>query len=316
VGEPVILEAVPNYSEGRDRRTVDAITAAVESKGAVVADVHLDDDHHRCVVTAFGTHDQLLHGLVESVFVAVEHIDLSRHTGAHPRIGACDVLPIVPMESLHPRGGDARHASVLANEVALHVGPELELPVVRYGAGIAGHAFAGQARAGGSNALAARLAAGEVVPIAGPAHLHPTAGAVLVGVRDVLVAFNVNLVVADGNWLPVQAAAKAICAQVRERGGGLPGVRALPFNLHGPQLVQVSTNVERWQQAGPVDVLEHVMQGAEALGVEVAGCELVGLAPAAALEALEGRCEALGVALAAAPGAAIERHLERAVAQQ
>lgn len=276
-----MLETVPNFSEGRDPATVDALVRALGSAGARVADVHVDADHHRCVLTAFGSSSELAAGLENAVAVAVERIDLRTHEGVHPRVGACDVLPVVPLAGLVPGGGDERDAQALASDVAARIGG-LGVPVIRYGSGAErGAEFAGAVRTGGAAGLAARLASGELRPHAGPAEPHMSAGAVLVGVRDVLVAFNVDLATDDLHI------ARRIAGTIRERAGGLPGVRALGLPLARAGRVQVSTNAEQWRSCGPGQILLAVAECAAAAGVRIARCELVGLAPRDAVAGLD-----------------------------
>src|SRR5690348_8357853 len=178
-----LLEAVPNFSEGRDRATIDAIGAALGA-GARLLDVHVDADHNRSVFTLVGDGDALVEALAAGVGVAVERIDLRAHEGVHPRIGAADVVPIVP---LRPRDLEA------ADAVARRVGARLAalgLPVFLYAPPERGPAYY---RRGGLTALEARLGAGELLPDFGEALLHPTAGGVIVGARRPLIALNVNL---------------------------------------------------------------------------------------------------------------------------
>ena len=269
------LEAVPNFSEGRDRDTIDALAAAL-SVEAELLDVHSDADHNRSVFTLVGDEDALAEALVAAVDVARLRIDLRRHEGAHPRIGAADVVPVVPL-----RSEDMERARATALRVAERIGAELGLPVFLYGelGGGRGPAFF---RGGGLVQLEQRLAAGELQPDFGPPRLDPSAGAVLVGARPPLIAFNVNLREAR---LEV---AHQIAAMVRESGGGFPGVRALGLELPGAGIVQVSMNVEDHEAAALHEILERIEAEAAARGAEVSGCELVGLMPAAAAVAAAG----------------------------
>jgi len=267
------LESVPNFSEGRDRATIDALAGAL-SEHAELLDVHSDPDHNRSVFTLVGEEDELVGALAAGVACAVERIDLRRHEGAHPRIGAADVVPIVPLESSEmPRAVQA--AQRVGERLA-----ELELPVFLYGelGGGNGPSFF---RRGGPEELQRRVDAGEVAPSFGPRVLHPSAGAVLVGARRPLIAFNVNLRGDVG-------VAREIAAVVRERGGGFPGVRALGLDLPRAGLVQVSMNVEDWEAAALHEIVERIESEANARGVEVLGSELVGLMPAGAAVAAAG----------------------------
>jgi glutamate formiminotransferase / 5-formyltetrahydrofolate cyclo-ligase len=267
------LESVPNFSEGRDRATIDALAGAL-SEHAELLDVHSDPDHNRSVFTLVGEEDELVAALAAGVACAVERIDLRRHEGAHPRIGAADVAPIVPLESSEmPRAVQA--AQRVGERLA-----ELELPVFLYGelGGGNGPSFF---RRGGPEELQRRVDAGEVAPSFGPRVLHPSAGAVLVGARRPLIAFNVNMRGDVG-------VAREIAAVVRERGGGFPGVRALGLDLPRAGLVQVSMNVEDWEAAALHEIVARIESEANARGVEVLGSELVGLMPAGAAVAAAG----------------------------
>jgi len=264
----VTLLAVPNVSEGRDLAVLDAIGAAFEAGGARLLDRHADFDHHRAVFTLAAQPGALATAVLAGVREAVDRIDLTRHAGEHPRVGAVDVAPIVFLEPAD-RGAACAEALVLADALA-----GLDLPVFLYGA-LAGGRTRAELRRGGPEALAARIAAGELAPDAGPARLHPTAGAVLVAARPPLIAFNVEL--APPATL---ATARQIAARIREGGlEGLAGVRAIGLRLPRGGIVQVSTNVEDHAATSPAQVVEAVRRHAP-----VAGAELVALAPRAALE--------------------------------
>ena len=269
------LESVPNFSEGRDRATVAAIGEAL-SGGVRLLDVHSDPDHNRSVYTVVGADEPLIEALLAGVAVARERIDLRRHEGAHPRIGAADVVPVAPL-----RAGDMERARPVALELARRIGVELGLPVFLYGelAPGRGPAFF---RQGGTDELARRLAAGEVTPEFGPPALDPRAGGVIVGARRPLIAFTVDLRGAT----PEDA--RAIAAVVRERNGGFPGVRALGLDLPAAGRVQVSMNVEDWEAAALHEIVARIEAEAAARGAEVAGSELVGLMPAGAAAAAAG----------------------------
>jgi glutamate formiminotransferase len=269
------LEAVPNFSEGRDRVTIDAIAEAL-SRRTQVLDVHSDPDHNRSVFTLVGEDDDLVDGLLAGIAAGRDRIDLRDHEGAHPRIGAADVVPVVALRSEH-----MERARAAAMELARRVGEELGLPVFLYGELAAGRGPA-FFRAGGTEGLARRLAAGELRPDFGPAALHPSAGGVMVGARKPLIAFNVDL------WGGTVEDARAIASVVRERDGGFPGVRALGLDLPGADHVQVSMNIEDWEAAALHEIVARVGAEAAARGIEVAGSELVGLMPAGAAAAAAG----------------------------
>jgi glutamate formiminotransferase len=268
------LEAVPNFSEGRDLATIDAIGAAI-SAHAEVLDVHADADHNRSVFTLVGDDAAIVEALVAGVACARERIDLREHEGAHPRIGAADVVPVVPI-----RPDDRERAALAAREVARRIGEELDLPVFLYGdlGPDRGPAFF---RRGGTGELQRRLDAGEVAPAFGPPRLDERAGGVIVGARRPLIAFNINL---RGDV----DAAREIASIVRERDGGFSGVRALGLDLPRAGLVQVSMNVEDYEAAALHAIVERVLAEAEKRGLEVVGSELVGLMPAGAAVAAAG----------------------------
>jgi glutamate formiminotransferase / 5-formyltetrahydrofolate cyclo-ligase len=265
------LEAVPNFSEGRDAETIEAIGDALAAHARLL-DVHADADHNRSVFTLVGDEASLLDALVAAVEVARRRIDLREHEGAHPRIGVADVVPVVPL-----RPEDMGRARTAALELGARLGA-LGLPVFFYAPPVRGPAFY---RRGGTEELQRRLDAGELAPDFGPPRLDPSAGGVIVGARRPLIAFNVNL---RGRLED----ARAIAGVVREAGGGFPGVRALGLELPRAGLVQVSMNVEDWEAAALHEIVERIGIEAAARGAEVVGSELVGLMPAGAAAAAAG----------------------------
>jgi glutamate formiminotransferase/glutamate formiminotransferase/formiminotetrahydrofolate cyclodeaminase len=269
------LESVPNVSEGRDPAVIAAIGEAFGGRARLL-DVHADPDHHRSVFTLVGDEALLVEALLAGIARSRELVDLRRHDGAHPRIGAVDVVPLVPI-----RPGDMERARSAALLVAERVADELALPVFLYGE-VGGGRMPAFFRRGGTKELARRLGAGELAPDFGPGRLDPSAGGVLVGARRPLVAFNVNLRSTD------HEAARAIAAAVRETGGGFPGVRALGLRLPRAGLVQVSMNVEDWEAAALHDIVARIEAEAADRGIDVEGSELVGLMPAGAAAAAAG----------------------------
>ena len=269
---PLPLEAVPNFSAARELDTVDAIEAAL-TRSASVLDVHTDRDHNRTVFTVSGDGDSLVKALLDATRVAVERIDLRNHRGVHPRIGAADILPIIPLND-HTHG----EACAVARRLAERIAAELELPVFLYGELCPDDrrpegARPAYYRRDGIDALRERVATGALRPDLGPAMLHASAGATLVGVRAPLIAFNVELDTKD------VSIAKEIAAEVRETGGGFIGVRALGLQLETAGNVQVSMNIEDWRASGPHDVVAAVTHLAAGRGVGVVRSELVGLMP-------------------------------------
>jgi glutamate formiminotransferase/glutamate formiminotransferase/formiminotetrahydrofolate cyclodeaminase len=271
------LLAVPNVSEGREAATIDAIGEAFRSEhGARLLDVHSDVDHNRSVFTLAGDPGSLSTALLEGASIAVQRIDLSeRHDptqrGQHPHVGAVDVVPLVYLDP-DQRGQACAQALVIADEL----GERLGVPVFLYGELADGRTRA-QLRRGGVSALAQRIEAGELYPDFGPARLHPTAGATLLAAREPLVAFNLEL--APPATL---VDARRIASLIREGASeGLPGVRAIGVSLRGGSVAQVSMNIERPLQTPLAAVVQAVRRHA------VPACgELVGLAPAGALEGL------------------------------
>jgi glutamate formiminotransferase / 5-formyltetrahydrofolate cyclo-ligase len=258
------LLAYPNVSEGRDAGAIARIAAAF---GPGLLDVHSDVDHHRSAYTLAGVPGELAPAVVRGAAVAVQLISIDAHQGVHPRVGAVDVAPIVYLDD-EDRGAACAEALVLADRLA----EDLDLPVFLYGA-LAGGRTRAQLRRGGPEELARRIAAGELRPDFGPPRLHPTAGAVLVAARPPLVAFNVELAP------PASLEdAKRIAAVIREGGEeGMPGLRAIGLWLSESGLAQVSTNIEDHRATSLAAVVAAVARHAE-----VAGAELVGLAPEAA----------------------------------
>ena len=271
---PPLAIAVPNVSEGRDAETIAALADACRVPGARVVDVHSDPDHNRSVLTVVGEPLALADALVALAAECLDRIDLRRHQGAHPRVGALDVVPVVTLDD-----EDVPLASEIATGVATRLAGELNLPVFLYGALATdpAHVLPRDFRREGLEELGRAVDEGRLVPDHGPPRLHPTAGAALVGVRPPLIALNV--------WLPDASLtdARAIAARVREAGGGPPGVRALGLYLPEAGMAQVSMNLEDHRQAPPAAAIAAVRAAAESLGVESGEAELVGLAPRAAL---------------------------------
>ncbi|MCP9488076.1 MAG: glutamate formimidoyltransferase [Gaiellaceae bacterium MAG52_C11] len=269
-----MLVAVPNFSEGRDAEVVEALGAALSSPARLL-DVHVDADHHRSVFTLVGEAGDLVESLLAGIDCARERIDLRRHEGAHPRIGAADIVPIVPIRL--EQMPEARETALV---LARRIGDELDLSVFLYGelARGRGPAFF---RRGGPGELGRRVGAGELEPDFGPRELHPGAGGVIVGARRPLIAFNVNL---RGDL----SVAREIAAVVRETGGGFPGVRALGLDLPSAGIVQVSMNVEDYEAAALHEIVVRIEREAIERGAEVLGSELVGLMPAGAAAAAAG----------------------------
>ncbi len=269
-----MIECIPNVSEGRDRAVLDGIVDAVAEAGCRVLDLHIDPDHHRSVVTFVGEEDALFDGVLALAREATARIDLRVQRGVHPRMGAVDVIPFVPLQ-----GATMADCVRLARRVGRSIGKELEIPVFLYEAAAASEARRNLAtiRKGQFESLGKKLDQPEWAPDFGPRRPHPTAGVAAVGARDLLVAFNVVLGTDD------LTIARGIAGTIREASGGLKGVRALGLPLAGRGLVQVSMNLT---DIGATDVhraYERVEREAASRGVSVVDSEIVGLVPRAAV---------------------------------
>jgi len=275
----LIVESVPNFSEGRRPEVCDAIRREVESAGVDFLDLEMDANHNRSVFTFVGeSARELEEASVRAARKARELIDLTRHSGEHPRMGALDVCPFVPI-----RGATMEECAALARAVGRRLGGELGIPVFLYG-------FAA-ARPERRDLAAIRTKTRQFeqlrdligsdpayAPDFGPAKIHPTAGCTAVGARDPLIAFNVNL---DTNDV---ALAKTIAKAVRERDGGLPGIKALGMMMDSIGKAQVSMNVCDFKATSLARVFGEIERRAAGSGVRIHSSEVVGLLPAAALE--------------------------------
>jgi glutamate formiminotransferase len=270
-----LIECVPNFSEGRRSKVIEAIVAPFQQKkGCALLDYRADRDHNRLVVSLAGEPDPLQEALLEASKVAISHIDLNGHRGAHPRIGAVDVIPFVPLRNITmdtcvelARGFGQRYYEVTGvpvyyyEEAALR--PERrQLEVIRKGQ---------------YEALKEEIANPERHPDVGDAKVHPTAGATVIGARKFLIAFNVNLGTSD-----IEVANK-IAKRVRASSGGLRHVKCIGLPLEDRGLVQVSINVVDYERNALYRVLELVRMEARKWGVSVRETEIYGMVPAAAL---------------------------------
>ena len=272
-----IVECVPNFSEGRNRETLDRLVEAIESVGQVaVLDLHRDVDHNRSVITLAGAPAAVGEAAFRVVATATELIDLRRHTGEHPRIGATDVLPFVPVS-----GVTLQDCVALAHATGERIAAELGIPVYFYerAALRPDRVALENVRRRGIEELREQIGVdSERAPDVGPRRVHETAGAIAVGARPFLIAFNVNLRTRD------LAVARKIAQVVRARDGGLPFLKALGIELKSRGLVQVSMNLVDYETTGLREAFEAVRSQAESVGIEIAGAEIVGLVPQAALD--------------------------------
>jgi glutamate formiminotransferase / formiminotetrahydrofolate cyclodeaminase len=276
------FECVPNFSEGRDPQKVARIAdAARDLPGVTVLDVESNADHHRSVITLYGEGDPLLEAVLRMMRVATETIDLTHHHGEHPRMGATDVVPFVPL------GGSTMPEAVrLAERLGERVARELAIPVYLYAnaARRPERADLAHVRAGQFEGIRDSIASDPArAPDFGSPRVHPTAGAVAIGARPVLIAYNVYLSTPD------VSIAKRIAKTVRERDGGLPSVKALGFEIKERGLVQVSMNLTDYRITSIPRAFDAVAREAEKSGVGVEESEIVGLVPEdALLDAAEG----------------------------
>lgn len=276
-GREQIVECVPNFSEGRKRGTVARLVEAANSvAGAAALGVHTDPDHHRTVVTFAGAPEAVLEAAVRVVARAAELIDLREHRGGvHPRLGAADVVPFVPI-----RNASVENCVEIAHRAGRRIADELGLPVYFYERAALSEARRKleHVRGEGFDRWASETELPiERAPDLGPRRLHPSAGAVIVGARPFLIAYNVNLRTADAS------VARRVARAVRARDGGLPCVKALGLKLDSRDVAQVSMNLTDYKITSVATAFDAVRAEAARLGVEVEGSEVVGLVPRDAL---------------------------------
>ena len=271
-----IVECVPNFSEGRRKEVVDAIAQAIAAvPGVRVLDRQMDADHHRSVITFVGERTAVAQAAFRGAQKAVELIDMNRHRGEHPRVGALDVLPFVPIA-----GVTMDDCVALARSVGKRIADELQVPVYLYEAAATrpDRRALPDVRRGEYEGLKGEIGTNpDRTPDFGPRRLHPTAGACIVGARPVLIAWNVNLRTTD------VGIAKRIAKAIRESDGGLPAVRAKGFELADRGLVQVSMNMVDYRKTTLVQAFEAIRSLAAKEGVEIAESEVIGLVPLDAL---------------------------------
>ena len=273
-----LVECVPNFSEGRNPAHVNALVEAIrQTRGVLVLDRTSDFDHHRSVITFAGEPAAVLESAIRVTAEAARLIDLNRHEGVHPRVGAIDVLPFVPLE-----GSSLDDCVEMAHRAGSRVHRELGLPVYFYGAAalrpersalenVRRGQFEGLLETAGKDPTTA--------PDLGGPELHQTAGAVLIGARKILIAFNINLRSADLKL------ARAIARSIRESSGGFPAVKALGLALTSRRMIQVSMNLTDFERTPLHRVYAEVTRLAAAEGVAVEETEIIGLLPRAAHEA-------------------------------
>ena len=271
-----LVECVPNFSEGRKTETVDALVAAIRSvPGVVLLDRQSDADHNRSVLTFIGPPESVAEAAFRAAEQALHRIDLTTHRGEHPRVGATDVIPFVPI-----RGVTMDDCAHLARIVGRRLAEELHIPVFLYehAAKVPFRSRVEDIRRGGLEELAERMRMSpEWAPDFGDAKLHRTAGATIVGARRPLIAYNVNLATIDLDL------AKAIALKVRASNGGLPSVKAVGIDLKTRGCVQVSMNLTNYEETSVYAAFEAVKAEAARHGVAVHSSEVIGLIPEAAV---------------------------------
>jgi len=271
-----LIECIPNISEGRRAEVVSAVQGAALSAapGVLLLDSTSDSDHNRSVFTFLGDAPSLLAAMTALVGAAIERIDLRSHTGAHPRIGAVDVIPFVPI-----RGSTTAECVALAKELGAVLGERFGLPVFLYEDAAQAEERRNLAtiRKGEFEGLEAKMAGPGWIPDFGPATPHPSAGATVVGARTFLVAYNINLGTSD------KTIADRIAKTIRHLSGGYRYVKAMGVFLEDRKLAQVSINMTNFEKTPLHRVFETVRSEAERHGVSIVGSEIVGLVPQAAL---------------------------------
>jgi glutamate formiminotransferase len=272
-----IVECVPNFSEGRKTETVARLAWAISSVStACVLDTHIDPDHNRSVITFVAAPEMIVEATLRVVRLAAELIDMRQHKGVHPRLGATDVLPFIPIS-----GVTMEDCAALAHQAGERIARELSIPVFFYerAALKPDRVNLEDVRRGALELLREQIAVEpNRAPDLGPLRVHETAGAIAIGARPFLIAFNINLRATDGSI------ARKIARAVRARSGGLPFVKALGFELSTRGLVQVSMNIVNYEVTGLTQAYEAVRREAERAGVEIVSAEIVGLVPEKALD--------------------------------
>lgn len=270
-----LMECVPNFSEGRNKETIELIVQPFRAaEGVRLLDYSSDEDHNRTVVTVVGEPEPLKAAVLEAIGIAQKHIDLTKHEGQHPRMGAVDVVPFIPIKNV-----TVEDAIALSKEVGAEIASRYDIPVFLYekSASAAHRENLANIRKGEFEGMEEKIKQEEWRPDFGPAHRHPTSGTVAVGARMPLVAYNVNLSTSN---LDI---ASAIAKKVRFIGGGLRFCKAMGVELTDRGITQVSMNLTDFTKTAVYRAHEMVRMEARRYGVEVVGAEIVGLVPMAAL---------------------------------
>ncbi len=270
-----IIECVPNFSEGRNRKKIEKIVDCFRAKpGVKLLDYSGDADHNRSVVTVAGEPEAIKYAVIEAIGKAIELIDLNKHSGEHPRMGAVDVVPFIPIKNV-----TIDEAIALSQEVAKEVGVRFNLPVFLYEASATTQHRENLAdiRRGEFEGLSDKMRLTEWKSDFGPETPHPTAGVVAIGARKPLIAYNINL---NTNNIKI---ANAIAKKVRHSSGGMRYCKAIGIYLKERDLAQVSTNLTDYTKTSIYSVHEMVRMEAKRYGVSIIGSEVIGLVPMTAL---------------------------------
>ena len=270
-----IIECVPNFSEGRDLNKIEKIVEPFRGKdGVKLLDYQNDEDHNRAVVTVVGAPEPLKAAIIEAVGVAIDVIDMRQHQGQHPRMGAIDVVPFIPVKNISPQ-----EAVDISRDVAVKVADQYNLPVFLYekSATRAQRQNLATIRKGQFEGMAEKIKQPEWSPDFGPAEIHPSAGVTAIGARMPLVAYNVNL---DTGNLEI---ADQIAKKVRHISGGLRYCKGIGIELKDRGIVQVSMNMTDYTKTALYRVFELIKIEARRFGVNVVGSEIIGLVPMEAL---------------------------------
>jgi len=274
-----LVECVPNFSEGRKPEVIDQLVEAIQSVAtACVLDTHLDPDHNRSVITFVASRENVAEASVRVVELAGRLIDMRAHQGVHPRLGATDVLPFIPIRDV-----TMEDCVAIAHQAGRRIASELSIPVFFYerAALRPDRINLEDVRRGALELLREQIATEPArAPDAGPLMVHETAGAIAVGARPFLIAFNVNLGTRD------ITVARQIARTVRARHGGLPFVKALGFEMSTRGLVQVSMNLVNYESTGMTAAYNAVRDETLRLGVDIVSTEIVGLVPEKAIDQL------------------------------
>jgi glutamate formiminotransferase len=275
-----VIECVPNFSEGRRKEVIEAIFAPVKKFPRVkLLDIESDPDHNRCLGTLVGEPEAVFQAVWEMIKKATKLIDMEKHQGEHPRIGATDVVPFIPVANV-----SMAEAVELAKRLGKKVGGELKIPVYLYEAAATrpDRVNLAEVRKGEYEGLKKEIVTNpDRKPDFGPSKMHPTAGAMVIGARKFLIAYNVNLDTQD-----VQVA-KEIARVVREKDGGFPAVKAMGFAIKDKGYVQVSMNLCDFEKTNMDRVFKKIKEEAKERGVKVLGSEIYGMIPQAALEGVD-----------------------------